>query len=285
MSKLKKQNSELSPAALQLLVDLVFQYWKIKRTSNYGLPLIRVVSADTIEELQKERRNDILRLRVNLERIRNLSYMIIRREKNKRSWVQSHREIVEKALSVLTGVPLPSTSSDDADEKPPDNGHDRYYAESLPVNEKVALIKEVVSADNIYNDIEEQQAEIKILKTKRLLRDINRLVKVERVKAKPNPYAKVFCKRKCETSETSCDTHNHKEKKPSTNNNHHSPTMPLKNKCVPTNVLKLDIKPKLELVCELSSKLKKIEADRRSPIKSPIKSKWAALSKELNAHN
>ena len=83
-----------------LYIDVILQYWKMKRTSNFALPLIKVVTQDTIEEIKLAHRNDILRLRVHLERIRNLSYMICRREKMKRSWLMVHRDIVQLTLSL-----------------------------------------------------------------------------------------------------------------------------------------------------------------------------------------
>lgn len=85
------------------MLDFILQYWKLKRTSNYGASLIKLTSSAQFEEQQQQQRNEILRLRVDLERIRNLSYMICRREKVKRNWLRSHQSVVEKALTTFTG--------------------------------------------------------------------------------------------------------------------------------------------------------------------------------------
>jgi hypothetical protein len=84
-------------------IDFVLQYWKLKRTSNYGASLIKLTSSAQFEEQQQQQRTDILRLRVDLERIRNLSYMICRREKVKRNWLSAHQSSVEQALTHFTG--------------------------------------------------------------------------------------------------------------------------------------------------------------------------------------
>lgn len=84
-------------------IDFVLQYWKLKRTSNYGASLIKLTSSAQFEEQQQQQRTDILRLRVDLERIRNLSYMICRREKVKRNWLSVHQSSVEKTLIGFTG--------------------------------------------------------------------------------------------------------------------------------------------------------------------------------------
>jgi len=84
-------------------IDFVLQYWKLKRTSNYGASLIKLTSSAQFEEQQQQQRTDILRLRVDLERIRNLSYMICRREKVKRNWLSAHQTAVENALTTFAG--------------------------------------------------------------------------------------------------------------------------------------------------------------------------------------
>lgn len=75
----------------------------MKRTSNYGASLIKLTSSAQFEEQQLQHRNDILRLRVDLERIRNLTYMICRREKIKRNWIKTHQSAIESSLSIFAG--------------------------------------------------------------------------------------------------------------------------------------------------------------------------------------
>lgn len=180
----------------------------MKRTSNYGLPLIKVVTKDTIEEIQNAHRNDILRLRVNLERIRNLSYMIIRREKTKRMWLTTHRSIVEKSLSIASGFDLTSLiSSNDKSLKTEE--HDRSTPDSLsssassriaynfPEHQPIVSLDEIFLAQNVMNAniIYNEEKEEDKVRLKRVTRELNRLVKVNHLRRRePNPYEKPYVK-------------------------------------------------------------------------------------------
>lgn len=162
---------------------MILQYWKQKRTSNFGLPLIKVVTQDTIEEIQMAHRNDILRLRVHLERIRNLSYMICRREKIKRSWLTSHREIVQLALSLATDVQQKVANSGC---RTPHSDH----VSRVP-DEMVHLARNVINSNVIYN----QETEADKLRAKQVIKELNRLSKRDQLrKRSPNPYEKKYMK-------------------------------------------------------------------------------------------
>lgn len=181
----------MSPQTIQTFIDIIQQYWKLKRTTNYGLPLIKVVSSDTIEEIQTQRRYDILRLRVNLERIRNLSYMIIRREKMKRSWLLAHKETVMKSISVITGVQMP-------DEEKLEHCENVVKLPLAQVD-KIKLGRDIINCDVIYS--EEPQSEAS---SKKIVKDLNRFVKVDQIRRnKPNPYAKYYLQGTKQLSECS----------------------------------------------------------------------------------
>lgn len=167
-----------------MYIDLVLQYWKLKRTANCGLPLIKVVTADTIEEIEMARRNDILRLRVNLERIRNLSYMICRREKLKRSWLVSHYTSICKAISMTTAAPilqLLEVEQADSNSSP--------VRQLFVSDDNINLVKNIIQSNNIYAEdptADKQNA-------KRVVKDLNRLIELDKLrKRRPNPYAKTF---------------------------------------------------------------------------------------------
>lgn len=180
----KKEFKNISVTNLQMYIDLVLQYWKLKRTSNCGLPLIKVVTADTIEEIETARRNDILRLRVNLERIRNLSYMICRREKLKRSWLVSHYTSICKSISMSTGIPILQLL--EAEEPATDSSPVRQLFVS---DEKISLVKNIVHSNNIYA----QDLSVDKLRAKRVVKDLNRLMELDKLrKRRPNPYARTF---------------------------------------------------------------------------------------------
>ncbi|CAG2108997.1 unnamed protein product [Medioppia subpectinata] len=77
------------------------QYWKLKRTSNYGASLIPLTSSAQFQEQQQQQRNEILRMRVDLERIRNLSFNDTEsmRVKNRRYRVCSCLMIIQDLLN------------------------------------------------------------------------------------------------------------------------------------------------------------------------------------------
>ncbi|KAI1306480.1 Protein Jade-1 [Halotydeus destructor] len=220
-NRVQKAHLESSSQAIQVLIDIVLQYWKVKRTSNFGLPLIKVVTADTIEELQKERRRDILRLRINLERIRNLTYMICRREKMKRSWFQAHNELVEKSVRTFTGFG--------------ESSEDQEPLLVLSESERTHLMKDIVHSNIIFED-----EATNTLAPKKITRELNRLLKVEKAKySKPNPYARSFApsRRKNDLEESAGANDELDVTTTST-----PKKMPLKNKPVPTNVLETEKK-------------------------------------------
>ncbi|KAL3880908.1 hypothetical protein ACJMK2_033112 [Sinanodonta woodiana] len=89
------------------IVDLVFIYWKLKRKTNFDKPLLtpRTQEAEILEKQQEDslvaRMKMFVRLRQDLERVRNLCYMVSRREKIKRSYNRVRENIFYSALNVL----------------------------------------------------------------------------------------------------------------------------------------------------------------------------------------
>lgn len=182
--KFSQKFPSLSSCSITLYIDIILQYWKMKRTSNFGLPLIKVVTQDTIEEIQQAHRNDILRLRVHLERIRNLSYMICRREKIKRSWLSSHREIVQLALSLATNVH--EQAANGSSYRPLHSDQTSRVPDDM-----VCLARKVISSNNIYN----QESEGDKSQVKRVIKELNRLSRMDQLrKRSPNPYEKKYLK-------------------------------------------------------------------------------------------
>ncbi|KAL8207035.1 UNVERIFIED_CONTAM: Protein Jade-1 [Gekko kuhli] len=88
--------------ALQLpedSVEFLYQYWKLKRKSNFNRPLI-TPKKDEEDNLAKREQDVLFRrlqlfthLRQDLERVRNLTYMVTRREKIKRSVCKVQEQI------------------------------------------------------------------------------------------------------------------------------------------------------------------------------------------------
>lgn len=107
---------------------MIQQYWKLKRQCNYGNSLINPTFAQKFEEQLKVHRKQINSLRFHLERLRTLVYMISRREKIKRSYLDVDRDIFTATVQTLT-----TSLSDSPSKHSGCNENDKYLA-SLIVN-------------------------------------------------------------------------------------------------------------------------------------------------------
>ncbi|XP_071411681.1 protein Jade-1 isoform X2 [Pithys albifrons albifrons] len=97
-------------------VEFLYQYWKLKRKANFNKPLI-TPKKDEEDNLAKREQDVLFRrlqlfthLRQDLERVRNLTYMVTRREKIKRSICKVQEQIFNSYAKQLeqesiTGVP------------------------------------------------------------------------------------------------------------------------------------------------------------------------------------
>ncbi|KAK1893901.1 Protein Jade-1 [Dissostichus eleginoides] len=89
------------------VVDFLFQYWKLKRKANFNQPLL-TPKKDEEESLARREHEVLLRrlqlfthLRQDLERVRNLTYMVTRREKMKRSLWRVQENIFQHQMKLL----------------------------------------------------------------------------------------------------------------------------------------------------------------------------------------
>ncbi|KAF1374424.1 hypothetical protein PFLUV_G00228950 [Perca fluviatilis] len=97
-------------------VDFLYQYWKLKRKANFNQPLL-TPKKDEEDSLARREHEVLLRrlqlfthLRQDLERVRNLTYMVTRREKMKRSLWRVQEQIFQHQVrlvdhELLTGDP------------------------------------------------------------------------------------------------------------------------------------------------------------------------------------
>ncbi|KAK2490219.1 hypothetical protein MC885_019720 [Smutsia gigantea] len=104
------------------VVDFLYQYWKLKRKVNFNKPLI-TPKKDEEDNLAKREQDVLFRrlqlfthLRQDLERVRNLTYMVTRREKIKRSVCKVQEQIFSLYTKPLeqervSGVPSSCSSS------------------------------------------------------------------------------------------------------------------------------------------------------------------------------
>ncbi|XP_052357086.1 protein Jade-1-like [Oncorhynchus keta] len=88
-------------------VDFLYQYWKLKRRANHSQPLLTPQKEE--EESLARREHDVLlhrlqlftHLRQDLERARNLTYMVTRREKIKRTLWRIQEQIFTHQAELL----------------------------------------------------------------------------------------------------------------------------------------------------------------------------------------
>ncbi|XP_028906251.1 E3 ubiquitin-protein ligase Jade-2 [Ornithorhynchus anatinus] len=91
----------------ETLVDFVYQYWKLKRKANSNKPLLSP-KTDEVDNLAQQEQDVLYRrlklfthLRQDLERVRNLCYMVTRREKMKHSICKLQEQIFHLQMKLI----------------------------------------------------------------------------------------------------------------------------------------------------------------------------------------
>lgn len=99
-------------------VQFVYHYWKLKRVAGFNAPLL-TPSANENDLLCQGQEDDLyarmkmfVHLRQDLERVRNLCYMVSRREKLSRTWTRMREQIFHKQLSTVTDSTLRLTEAE-----------------------------------------------------------------------------------------------------------------------------------------------------------------------------
>lgn len=95
----------------------IFNYWKLKRKAGYNKPLLPPKSEDVDMLSHKQEQADLekmkmfVQLRQDLERVRNLCYMVSRREKLSRTFFRMREQTFHKQTAVLAseGHVLPNS--------------------------------------------------------------------------------------------------------------------------------------------------------------------------------
>ncbi|XP_064609900.1 protein Jade-1-like [Liolophura sinensis] len=128
------------------VIDIIFTFWKLKRKSLFDRPLLtpKTEEAEILEKQQEDslvaRMKMFVHLRQDLERVRNLCYMVSKREKMKRSYFKLRENVFLAQVKTLTqgnisarevnkvkrlyhdrsvyGKPRPQPQSSSADEAP-----------------------------------------------------------------------------------------------------------------------------------------------------------------------
>ncbi|XP_066105614.1 protein Jade-3 [Saccopteryx bilineata] len=113
-----------------LTVDFIYNYWKLKRKSNFNKPLFPPNEDEENSLVQPKvenihtRMRMFMHLRQDLERVRNLCYMISRREKLKLSHTKTQEQIFALQVKLLNeemaeGLPLTSALENSLSYPPP----------------------------------------------------------------------------------------------------------------------------------------------------------------------
>lgn len=207
-----------------LMLDVIYRYWMLLRTANNGQSLIKF-SPSALKEREFEQRKSILKLRIELERVRNLSYMIGKREKLKASWLKTHQNIIKRTFSVINDLSPPLDSDSTGSDHICMNQQTSHQVPSAATNGKKSLhmtqhlqptngmfdesdqlINDLISCDQIHdmpnnssnsnnnhsNLSYQERSTLERRRTLSLVRRINRQLKSVSVEPSLNPYAKSY---------------------------------------------------------------------------------------------
>nr|KAF6346723.1 jade family PHD finger 2 [Pipistrellus kuhlii] len=91
----------------EALVDFIYQYWKLKRKANANQPLL-TPKTDEVDNLAQQEQDVLYRrlklfthLRQDLERVRNLCYMVTRRERTKHALCKLQEQIFHLQMKLI----------------------------------------------------------------------------------------------------------------------------------------------------------------------------------------
>ncbi|XP_014366474.2 PHD finger protein rhinoceros isoform X1 [Papilio machaon] len=92
-------------------INYIYNYWKLKRRAGHNRPLLPPKSDDSELLTHRQEQADLdkmkmfVQLRQDLERVRNLCYMVSRREKLSRSFFRMREQTFHKQVAVLSSEP------------------------------------------------------------------------------------------------------------------------------------------------------------------------------------
>ncbi|CAH2103646.1 unnamed protein product [Euphydryas editha] len=92
-------------------INYIYNYWKLKRRAGHNRPLLPPKSDDNELLTHRQEQADLdkmkmfVQLRQDLERVRNLCYMVSRREKLSRSFFRMREQTFHKQVAVLSTDP------------------------------------------------------------------------------------------------------------------------------------------------------------------------------------
>lgn len=164
-------------------INYIYNYWKLKRRAGHNRPLLPPKSDDTELLTHRQEQADLdkmkmfVQLRQDLERVRNLCYMVSRREKLSRSFFRMREQTFHKQVAVLS-----------ADASIPE----QELAAIIEANHGPSIYDRLYSHPNApdhKNDFEDLLARIAPTETGAEKKDRNGLVKSSKA---ANPYKKHY---------------------------------------------------------------------------------------------
>lgn len=148
-------------------IQYMYNYWKLKRKAGHNRPLLPPKTDESDMLMHRQEQADIdkkkmfVQLRQDLERVRNLCYMVSRREKLSRSFFRMREQTFQKQVAVLSGehtlTPAVTNAVVEANHGP--SIYDRLYSHPSATDHKndfeniLAQIAGLDSEDDIKKDL------------------------------------------------------------------------------------------------------------------------------------
>ncbi|XP_076056710.1 uncharacterized protein LOC143034484 [Oratosquilla oratoria] len=166
--------------------ETIFNYWKLKRRAGFNKPLLtpRSEEIDVLSHQQEqdiERMKMFVQLRQYLERVRNLCYMVSRREKISRSFLKTREQTFSKQVALLTAENLTLSPLELDAVKQANHGpsvYDRLFSHADAPKHSIKQFEKIRA--RIAGTLKEKE------KKEEKKKDINGLIKP------PNPYKKNY---------------------------------------------------------------------------------------------
>ncbi|KAK7086898.1 E3 ubiquitin-protein ligase Jade-2 [Halocaridina rubra] len=181
--------------------ETIYNYWKLKRRSGFNKPLLTPRSEE-IDLLSQQQEHDIERmkmfvqLRQYLERVRNLCYMVNRRERLSKSFLKIREQTFSKQVSLLSNSGL-NLSSQEVDAVLQANHgpsvYDRLYSHAnSPVHSEKQFKKIIACIAGKLSEKVKKSSSSSSGSKKVRQKDINGLIRPFKEKSKDNPYKKMY---------------------------------------------------------------------------------------------
>ncbi|KAK8728419.1 hypothetical protein OTU49_009286, partial [Cherax quadricarinatus] len=173
--------------------ETIFNYWKLKRRSSFNKPLLTPRSEE-IDLLSHQQEHDIERmkmfvqLRQYLERVRNLCYMVNRRERLSRSFIKIREQTFSKQVSLLSSNNMTLTPQEIEAVMQANHGHsvyDQLYSHHTAPKHTQKQFEKIVAciAGTLIEKVKSKKPPRK--------KDVNGLIRPKKEKS-DNPYKKLY---------------------------------------------------------------------------------------------